>query len=79
MSARPRAAGPAPSGLQARLEAIEDRKIEILMEIAEVNRDYGSRISVLDEEYAELDLEHFRLRLERIEAAEELMEGDGEP
>lgn len=81
VSARPRAAGPSASELQARLEAIEDRKIEILMEIAEVNREYDSRVSALDEEYYELDREHFQLRLDRIAALEASAppEGDGEP
>ena len=81
MRARPRAAGPSANELQARLEAIEDRKIEILMEIAEVNREYDSRVSALDEEYSELDREHFQLRLDRIAALEASapLEGDGEP
>ena len=49
-----------------RLCEIEDRKIEILMEIAELNREYDERVSALREEYAELDAEYYEMRLERI-------------
>ena len=49
-----------------RLREIEDRKIEILMEIAQVNRAFDGRISRLREEYAELDSEHYLLKLQRI-------------
>jgi len=45
---------------------IEDRKIEILMEIAELNREYDERVSILREEYAELDAEYYLLRLQRM-------------
>jgi hypothetical protein len=51
---------------QRRLGEIEDRKIEILMEIAELNREYDERVSALREEYAELDAEYYQMRLERV-------------
>lgn len=45
---------------------IEDRKIEILLEIVRTNDRYGETIARLESEYEELDAEHFRLRLEQI-------------
>ncbi len=68
------------TGRQRRLRWIEDRKIEILMELAEVNRDYDERVSSLREEYAELDSEYFTLRFERMRVGHPSMplEGDGE-
>ena len=49
---------------QSRLVEIEDRKIEILLEIGRVNKGYGETVSSLEYEYDELDSEHFRLKLE---------------
>jgi hypothetical protein len=51
---------------QRRLSEIEDRKIEILLEIADINREYDERVSALREEYAELDAEYYEMRLERM-------------
>ncbi len=49
-----------------RLEEIEDRKIEILLEIGTTNREYSETISRLETEYEGLDAEHYRLKLEVI-------------
>ena len=49
---------------QMRIVEIEDRKIEILLEIGRVNKGYGETVSRLESEYDELDSEHFRLKLE---------------
>jgi hypothetical protein len=64
-----------------RLREIEDRKIEILMEIAEINGKCDARMARLNEEYAELDAEHYLLRLQGIRGGRPSMshEGDGEP
>jgi hypothetical protein len=64
-----------------RLRQIEDRKIEILMEIAEINGQYDERMSRLREEYAELDAEHYLLRLQSIRRGRSSTsrQGDGEP
>jgi hypothetical protein len=48
---------------QQRLKNIEDRKIEILLEIAELNNNYNERVSRLDSEYTQLDNEYYQLRL----------------
>ena len=74
------AAGP-DTERRRRLAWIEDRKIEILMEIAEINRDYDDRVSALREEYVELDTEYFVLRFERMTGDRPAvpLEGDGEP
>lgn len=61
---------------QRKLRDIEDRKIEILMEIAEINREYDGRMSRLKDEYAELDAEHYGLRLKRIRSGRS-SRGDG--
>lgn len=65
---------------QRRLSRIEDRKVEILMEIAEMNREYDDRASALREEYAELDSEYFILRFERMTGGRRpiALPGDGE-
>jgi hypothetical protein len=49
-----------------RIIEIEDRKIEILMEIGRTNGRYSETISRLDSEYNRLDAEHYRLRFELI-------------
>lgn len=73
-------AGP-DSERRRRLAWIEDRKIEILMEVAEINREYDDRVSALREEYAELDSEYFVLRFQRMTGGRlvEPLKGDGEP
>lgn len=54
------------TNIKQRLIKIEDRKIEILMEIAGLNREYDERMSALREEYAEIDSEHYLLQLQRL-------------
>jgi hypothetical protein len=49
-----------------RLKEIEDRKIEILLEIANINDNYKEKISRLNSEYALLDKEYYHLKLESI-------------
>ncbi len=49
-----------------RLEEIEDRKIEILLEIGRANERYGATMKRLESEYERLDAEHFTLRLEMM-------------
>jgi hypothetical protein len=51
---------------ERRLRAIEDRKIEILIETANVNRRYSEKITKLDAEYVHLDEEYYRLRVEMM-------------
>lgn len=65
---------------QRRLRWIEDRKIDILMELARVNRDYDGRVSALRDEYAELDSEQFTLRFGRTAVGRPSapLEGGGE-
>ncbi|UCE74950.1 MAG: hypothetical protein JSV56_04400 [Methanomassiliicoccales archaeon] len=49
---------------QKRLKEIEDRKIEILVEIGQINKSYGEEISKLRSEYIQLDKEYYSLKLE---------------
>ena len=51
---------------QERLEEIEDRKIEILLEIGRANEKYSTYMKRLESEYERLDAEHFTLRLEMM-------------
>ncbi len=51
---------------QERLEEIEDRKIEILLEIGRANEKYSTSMKRLESEYDRLDAEHFALRLEMM-------------
>ena len=51
---------------QKRLKEIEDRKIEILLEIADINDNYDKQVSRLNSEYARLDKEYYHLKLELI-------------
>jgi len=51
---------------EERLEKIEDRKIEILLEIGKTNKEYGTSMKRLESEYERLDAEHFTLRLEMM-------------
>ena len=48
---------------QNRLREIEDRKIEILLEIANINDNYKKKVSWLNSEYARLDKEYYQLKL----------------
>jgi hypothetical protein len=54
------------NNLHKRLEEIEDRKIEILQEISEINRYYREEMSRLSSEFEQLDEEYYNLRLELI-------------
>ena len=58
-----------------RMEEIEDRRIEILLELAEINDDYGKRVSRLRSEYARLTDEYDRLWRERIEGRDRTSTG----
>jgi len=49
-----------------RIVEIEDRKIEILLEIGRTNDGYSETNLSLGSEYEQLDVEHFRLKLELI-------------
>ena len=51
---------------QKRLCEIEDRKIEILMEIAKINDNYNEQVTRLNSEYTRLDKEYYELRSEMI-------------
>lgn len=51
--------------IQKRLREIEDRKIEILLEIPSVN-DNTEKISEFDYEYVQLGDEYYRLKFELI-------------
>jgi hypothetical protein len=51
---------------QKRLREIEDRKIEILLEIANINNGYNEKVSRLNSEYALIDKEYYHLKLELI-------------
>jgi hypothetical protein len=49
-----------------RMVEIEDRKIEILLEIGRANKRYGKAVSRFESEYERLDVEHFRLKMEMM-------------
>ena len=49
-----------------RLREIEDRKIEILLEIEKINKCFGKEISNLRSEYKQLDKEQYYLQLDLI-------------
>jgi hypothetical protein len=51
---------------QQRLREIEDRKIEILVEITSINDHYNENVSRLNSEYTRLDREYYFLKLELI-------------
>jgi hypothetical protein len=51
---------------QRTLRGTEDRRIEILLEIGHLNREYDERASALREEYAELEAEYYEIRLGRM-------------
>jgi hypothetical protein len=51
---------------QERLKEIEDRKIEILLEIACINDYYGQKVSRLNSEYKQLSDEYYQLKMEMI-------------
>jgi len=49
-----------------RIQQIEDRKIEILMEIASINKKYDEQFSRLNSEYESLHKELYRLQMEML-------------
>jgi hypothetical protein len=49
--------------VRRRLNEIENRKIEILMETGKINAQYSEAVEQLNSEYEELDEEYYRLRL----------------
>ena len=51
---------------QERLREIEDRKLEILLETADINKEYHKKILALDSEYRRLDKEYYNLKLDLI-------------
>ena len=51
---------------QKRLRQIEDRKIEILMEIGETNKKFSKKILKLQTEYKKLNKEYYYLQLALI-------------
>jgi hypothetical protein len=51
---------------QQRLREIENRKIEIIIEIGNINNYYNEKISRLNSEYVRLDKEYYHLKLELI-------------
>lgn len=57
---------------QQRLREIEDRKIEILLEIANINENYNEKVSQLNHEYARLDKEYYHLQLELIKTKQKV-------
>jgi len=54
------------TGQKKRMEQIEDRKIEILMEIARLNKDYDNKVSGLNSEYEKLHKELYMLQIKMI-------------
>lgn len=54
------------SGTRDRIAQIEDRRIEILFEIADIDEDDTGRLSERNAEYVRLDKEHFRLKMELL-------------
>jgi len=49
-----------------RMKQIEDRKIEILMEIASLNKEYDDKVTSLNSEYERLHKELYFLQIEKI-------------
>jgi hypothetical protein len=52
--------------IQQKLREIEDRKIEILLEISNINNSYSKKASRLNSEYLQLDKKYYKLQLELI-------------
>jgi hypothetical protein len=48
---------------QQRLREIEDRKIEIILEITNINDKYSEKVSLLNSEYERIDKEYYQLKL----------------
>jgi hypothetical protein len=58
--------------IQQRLREFEDRKIEILLEIANINDNYSEKISRLNSEYMQLDKEYYNLKLDLLRKKQEV-------
>ena len=54
------------------LRDIEERKIEILLNISNINDHYNEKVSRLNSEYARLDKEYYLLRLELIKTKQNI-------
>jgi len=52
--------------IHQRLSELEDRRIEILMEIGDINREYDDKISRLGSEYDRLSEEYYELRMGQL-------------
>ena len=52
--------------IQNRIREIEDRKIEILMEIATINKSYDEQVSELNSEYERIHKELYLLQIKKI-------------
>lgn len=52
--------------IHQRLSELEDRRIEILMEIGDINREYDDKISRLGSEYDRLSEEYYTLRMGQL-------------
>ena len=59
--------------IQQKLREIEDRKIEILLEISNINNIYSKKVSRLNSEYSQLNKEYYKLQLELIRKKDELL------
>jgi hypothetical protein len=58
---------------QQRMKEIEDRKIEILLEIAGINNDFNEKVSRLKSEYAQLHEEYYHLQLKLIKKMDDII------
>lgn len=52
--------------LQKRIKEIENRKLEILLETANINKSYEEKVISLNSEYTSLDKEQYLLQIELI-------------
>ena len=59
--------------IKQKFREIEDRKIEILLEISNINDSYSKKVSQLNFEYSQLKKEYYKLQLELIGKKDELL------
>ena len=52
--------------LQKRIKEIKNRKLEILLETANINKSYEEKVTSLNSEYTSLDKEQYLLQIELI-------------
>lgn len=52
--------------MEKRLREIEDRKIEILLEISDLNSRYEKDVSALNTEYEKLNREQYHIKVDII-------------